>query len=167
MSFTQLAKKAVFAASLLILIGACAGDGNNIYRIDYSGAPDLPDTTQALTDTVTASGLHYYVIAEGEGPYEVAIRSDFDVYITVRLLDDKVIDSSYRNGATTPRSMGPSSGTTLNDLVEGVKEGLLGMKEGEHRVLVVPPELAYGSSEGSKYQYETLVVDLKIDEIEN
>lgn len=167
MSFTQLAKKAVFATLLLILIGACAGDGNNIYRIDYSGAPDLPDTSQALTDTVTASGLQYYVMAEGEGPYEIAIRSDFDVYITVRLLDDEIIDSSYRNGSTSPRSIGPSSGTTLNDLVSGVREGLLGMKAGEHRVLIVPSDLAYGSSEGSTYQYETLVVDLKIDQIEN
>ena len=167
MSFTQLAKKAVFAASLLIMISACAGDGSSIYRIDYSGAPDLPENYTSYPDTVTESGLQYYMIAEGEGPYEVAIRSDFDVFITVRLLDDKIIDSSYRNGSTAPRSMGPSSGTTLNDLVSGVKEGLLGMKAGEHRILVVPSDLAYGSSEGSTYQYETLVVDLKIDEIEN
>lgn len=61
-------------------------------------------------------------------------------------------DSSWVRGA--PASFG------LNEVIQGWSEGLVGMKEGGRRTLVIPPELAYGDSGPAPGDSLVFTVDL-------
>ena len=52
----------------------------------------------------------------------------------------KEFDASWNSGQPFPVTLGQSQ------VIEGWKQGLLGMKKGGRRLLVIPPELGYGSS---------------------
>lgn len=76
-----------------------------------------------------------------------AARDDSEVRIqyTVWLYDAKAsdhhgtkIDSSYDSGRPLTFSMG------ANEVIEGMESGVLGMKAGGRRVLVVPSRMGYG-----------------------
>ena len=71
----------------------------------------------------------------------------------------KEFDASWNTGNPFPVTLGQ------NSVIQGWEQGLLGMKQGGRRLLVIPPELGYGSSgSGSKIKpNETLlfVVDLR------
>ncbi len=85
--------------------------------------------------TETESGLRYLVEREGSGgrPRQ---GSTVVVHYTGRLLDGTVFDSSVQRGQ--PATF------TVGQLIPGWNEALLDMKEGEKRLLIIPPELAYG-----------------------
>ncbi|MCB1151278.1 FKBP-type peptidyl-prolyl cis-trans isomerase, partial [bacterium] len=55
------------------------------------------------------------------------------------VLDGDRIDCSYDRGDPFTFSLGTGS------VIAGFDEGVTGMKEGEVRVLVLPPDLAYGA----------------------
>ncbi|MEW1980064.1 FKBP-type peptidyl-prolyl cis-trans isomerase [Citricoccus sp. NPDC079358] len=79
----------------------------------------------------------------GEGDY-VTIH-----YKGVKWSDGEEFDSSWSTGAP--------AGFQLDQLIAGWNEGLQGQKVGSQVLLVVPPELGYGDSEGNELQDETLV----------
>ena len=85
--------------------------------------------------TTTSSGLQYSIITEGSGP--TAAEGD-EVLIHE--------STSYRDGTlifTTREGFGPLKVLIGgNQVIEGVDEGLRGMKTGEIRKLIVPPELS-------------------------
>lgn len=151
----------IFAA---VAVTACNEDSNP-FEIDYSDAPPLPDTTaQGVTKVTTESGLIYYVITEGDPEsFQVVIRDDVLIYYTGRTEDGEIFESTYGNGSTIPDrfteigSYVNSRGTSSKG--EGFVEGVLGMFEGERRVLVIPPDLNRTSS-------TTLVYDIELETIE-
>lgn len=76
---------------------------------------------------------------EGQGDKEVEPSSEITVnYHGTLASDGSEFDSSYRRG--TPASF------PLTGVIQGWQEGLLGMKEGGRRRLIIPSELAYGPS---------------------
>jgi peptidylprolyl isomerase len=84
------------------------------------------------------SGLVTQVLVPGEG--DAAKKGDkVKVHFVGRVLDGGVFDSSRARNA--PFSFWVGEG----QVIPGWDEGLLGMKEGETRQLVVPPLLGYGS----------------------
>lgn len=84
------------------------------------------------------SGLVTRVLVPGDG--DAAKKGDkIQVHFEGRLLDGGVFDSSRTRGA--PFSFWVGEG----QVIPGWDEGLLGMREGERRELVVPPLLGYGS----------------------
>jgi peptidyl-prolyl cis-trans isomerase A (cyclophilin A) len=85
--------------------------------------------------TVTKSGLRYVVEKEGAGssPEHGAAVT---VHYEGRRLNGLVFDSSYQRGEPATLRIG--------QVIEGWNEALLSMKKGEKRLLIVPPELAYG-----------------------
>ncbi|MCC5887178.1 MAG: FKBP-type peptidyl-prolyl cis-trans isomerase [Gammaproteobacteria bacterium] len=87
--------------------------------------------------TVTASGLQYQVLAEGE---EEAPRPSADsevvTHYTGRLLDGTVFDSSEVRGQ--PATFG------VSQVIAGWQEALQLMKVGDRLRIWLPPELAYG-----------------------
>jgi peptidylprolyl isomerase len=111
----------------LALLGACRGD---------------PDATQGLclTDAVTTeSGLRLHDLSCGTGP--AAARGDtVTVDYVGALRDGTVVDSSSARGEPFTFPLGASQ------VIPGWEEGLPGMRVGAVRELVVPAELAYGSS---------------------
>jgi len=85
--------------------------------------------------TTTRSGLMFEVLKKGSGG-SPSPASQVSVNYTGTLLDGKVFDS------TTAR--GQPATFQVNRVIPGWTEALLGMKRGEKRLLVIPPELAYG-----------------------
>lgn len=86
----------------------------------------------------TESGLYYRVDAEGEGDEAVPGR-EVEAHYTGYLPNGQVFDTSRdgESGISFPLGRGA--------VIAGWDEGLEGMRVGEQRTLVIPPELAYGT----------------------
>ena len=85
---------------------------------------------------VTASGLQYQVVKEGEG-LQPGPNDVVTVHYTGKLIDGTVFDSSVERGE--PASF------PLDKVIPGWTEGLQLMSEGSQYRLFIPSELAYGS----------------------
>jgi peptidylprolyl isomerase len=83
----------------------------------------------------TESGLRYVVLREGSGSSPI-MGQPVRVHYTGSFLDGRVFDSS--------RERGEAAVLPVGRLIPGWNEALLTMKRGERRLLIVPPELAYG-----------------------
>lgn len=99
--------------------------------------PDAPTEVDAADYTTTESGLQYYDFEEGSGaspqPGQLA-----EVHYTGWLEDGTMFDSSLLRG--TPFSFPVGVG----QVIPGWDEGVLTMKVGGKRQLVIPADLAYG-----------------------
>ena len=85
--------------------------------------------------TVTASGLQYKVIRDGEGNppgHHYRVNCHYEG----RLIDGQVFDSSYMRGV--PAKFG------LDQVIPGWTEGLQLMKVGSKYEFYIPADLAYG-----------------------
>ena len=167
MSSIRTISKIFLSFFVIILFSNCKGD-SNIFRVDYSLAEEMLFDVTGISPTTSSTGLITYTVESGEGPFQVTIRDEIYLYITVRTKEDnRVVDSSYANGIISPRYYNQNSTSTnyLPGLIDGVIEGILGMKEGEKKVIVVPPSLAYGESEGHPLETDTLIVDLELETI--
>ena len=85
--------------------------------------------------TVTASGLQYKIIRDGEGN-PPGPHSRVNCHYEGRLIDGQVFDSSYTRG--TPAKFG------LDQVIPGWTEGLQLMKVGSKYEFYIPADLAYG-----------------------
>ena len=97
---------------------------------------------QSLSATSNAweqDGVTVEILTEGEGP-AIRIGDSATLYYTLTLEDGKVIDSS-QSGAREPFSFVLGSGV----VIRGFERGVVGMKRRETRLIVVPPDLGYGS----------------------
>jgi peptidylprolyl isomerase len=100
-------------------------------------AADLATAAKKYPDLkATPSGLRYRIVKEGSGasPKDGA---SVTVHYTGWLLDGTKFDSSKDGGSPATFRIG--------EVIEGWNEALKSMKKGETRLLVIPPELAYGS----------------------
>jgi len=86
----------------------------------------------------TKSGLQYEVITEGTGEKPKA-ESIVMIHYKGTLLNGTVFDNTYERKAPAHLSM-------IN-VVDGLQEGLMLMREGEKAKLVIPTELAYGNAD--------------------
>jgi len=86
----------------------------------------------------TPSGLQYQILKEGNGA--VAKAGDHvSVHYTGWLMDGTKFDSSVDRNMPFEFNLG------AHQVISGWDEGVAGMKIGEKRVLIIPPELGYGS----------------------
>ena len=87
----------------------------------------------------TPSGLQYVIDRPGSGPG--AVRGQIvSVHYTGWLTNGTKFDSSRDRGKPYELPLGGGR------VIKGWDEGIVGMKVGERRTLIVPPNLAYGSS---------------------
>jgi FKBP-type peptidyl-prolyl cis-trans isomerase len=84
---------------------------------------------------VTASGLQYKVLKQGNGP-KPSLDSKVSVHYQGTLLDGTEFDSSYKRNQ--PASF------PLQGVIKGWTEGLQLMPVGSKYMLYIPSELAYG-----------------------
>lgn len=87
--------------------------------------------------TTTDSGLKYIVIKEGDGASPQAGES-VTVHYTGTLEDGTKFDSSRDRNRPFSFKIG------IGQVIKGWDEGVAGMKVGERRNLIIPPELGYG-----------------------
>lgn len=148
-----------FFALLIFITLSCANDDPFLFEDDYSTVPDAYSTTGITPDTLD-SGLIIYEIAEGDtsNPVSVGPRDEVSVYYTGRKTNGDIFDSTFKNGLTRPTQY-PVVG-----FVDGFTEGMLGMKEGGKRVLVIPPSLGYEGTSNA-LRNDTLVFDIELEGI--
>ncbi len=91
---------------------------------------------QAIT---TPSGLKYLLTKEGEGEATPRPGDTLTVHYTGTLLEGAKFDSSRDRG--TPFRFPVGRGR----VIRGWDEAFLGMRRGEQRTLIIPPDLAYGA----------------------
>ena len=90
-----------------------------------------------ISKIVWAENLQIKNIIEGEG-VEIINHSKIQVHYLGKLEDGTKFDSSYDRGEPLSFQIG------LRQVIEGWEKGLIGMKVGGKRTLIIPPELAYG-----------------------
>ena len=107
-----------------------------------------------VRDDVTIENL-----VEGQGE-EVAIGDTVSVHYTGTFLDGRKFDSSFDRGSQFEFAVGES------DVIQGWHMGLLGLKKGGKRKLVIPPQFAYGETGNGPIPPNTpLVFEIELFEI--
>jgi FKBP-type peptidyl-prolyl cis-trans isomerase FkpA len=106
--------------------------------------------------TVTASGLQYTHLTEGEGEHPTA-ASTVTVHYRGTLIDGTEFDSSYKRGE--PISF------PLGGVIKGWTEGLQLMKAGGKTKFFIPQDLAYGANpnpNGPIPPYAALIFEVEL-----
>ena len=128
-----------------------------LVQIDPGPVSPGPWSDVGFDIAVTESGLQYvdFLIGEGSSPTP---QSEIIVHYSGFLDDGTLFDSSYVRG--TPIRFSLEGG----ELIPGWIEGVLTMKEGGKRKLIIPPHLGYGDN-GYRKQIPpnaTLVYDIEL-----
>lgn len=123
-------------------------------RIPADGPPTLPPGLEAVR---TPSGLEVVDVAPGKGA-EARRGHPVRLHYRVWLLDGTLVDRSDDSGA--PAGFVPGEGR----VIPAMEEGVLGMRPGGRRRLIVPSDQAYGPRGHGKSipPYATLIVDLEL-----
>jgi peptidylprolyl isomerase len=147
------------------VVDATTGSGVSLQR-DMTAAPLNVRGTLAgetarpnLTTITTASGLQYRDLTVGTGARPSSVASLVRVQYEGRLLDGTLFDSG-----TLADRLDPTKGVPLTGLIKGWQEGILSMRVGGRRQLIVPANLAYGEA-GSPPKIPpnaTLVFDVEL-----
>jgi len=107
--------------------------------------------------TTTASGLMYEVVAKGSGNGKPRPGETVSAHYTGMFLDGRKFDSSVDRGEPIRFPVGTGR------VIKGWDEALLDMTKGEKRILIIPPNLAYGSrSVGPIPPNSTLVFEVEL-----
>lgn len=106
--------------------------------------------------TTTPTGLTYETLKEGAGP-ELKPGQMAEIHYTGTLNDGTVFDSSRTKGTPFKTAIG------VGQVIAGWDQGVAGMKVGERRKLVIPPNLGYGSRpQGPIPANSTLTFDVEL-----
>jgi peptidylprolyl isomerase len=162
----QNSKKFVVAFLSILLLTSCTTDGgvDPMVNQNSSTSGTLPEVAgdKGSKPTIAApvgnppSTLQSKDIFEGNGKEAVA-TSVLEVHYTLMAWSSgTLVESSWDSGQTAT--------FPLSGVIAGWQQGIPGMKEGGRRLLVIPPDLGYGSqgAGGAIGPNETLifVVDL-------
>lgn len=161
---------------LLFVITLAACDTEDPWAIkppDFTSVPESYgyEDTEPLE---VEEGVTAYILDEGEGDATIQPRDQIAVHITLRAMNenDEIIFSSYANDREEPISLSireivrqsPQRYGLNLAYTEGLKSGLLGMKEGERRTIVVAPEKGYKgvheTTHTHQYSDDTLQYDI-------
>ena len=128
-----------------------------------SQPPAAPTTPAPATPAwgarrVTSSGLRIIEVSPGRGERTAELGNAVFVHYNGRLQSNgQKFDSSYDRGEPIDFRLGERR------VIAGWEEGIAGMKEGEKRQLIIPPQLGYGAQPmGPIPPNSTLVFDVEL-----
>ncbi len=124
--------------------GSIPPDAQIVIEMELLTVSDPPIPTEAAeTDlTKTETGLQYYDITKGDGD-EAIKDSTVSTLYTMWVKTDSGYDYIDASQENYPANFVIGRGDTV---FPGWEEGVTGMKVGGKRLLVIPPELAYGET---------------------
>lgn len=112
-------------------------------------------TDNNITTVPTASGLYYIETVEGTGD-TFQTNDEVTVHYTGTFIDGDKFDSSYDWGTPFTFELG------IGQVIQGWDEGIGYMKPGGEATLIIPSNLAYGSTQrGSIPAYSTLIFNIE------
>ena len=119
------------------------------------GQKFLEENAQRDEVTVTASGLQYRVMTEGNGK-SPSPTDQVTTHYHGKLINGTVFDSSVNRG--TPATF------PVNGVIQGWQEALPMMKEGDKWELFIPYNLAYGENGagGAIPPFSTLIFEVEL-----
>lgn len=144
-----------------LLIQSCNDNSTNRPTgPDYSFVPEPYNLSEADTTYTKEGGVEIYIIEEGVCPggieeyCTVQPVDQIGVKYTGRIFNDgtgggEIFESTFADSSTTSAiitNLTPNSTQQQAAQIEGFRRGLLGMKQGEKRVIIVPPSLGYNDS---------------------
>jgi len=105
----------------------------------------------------TDSGLMYEIVAKGSSDVKPRPGDMVSAHYTGMFLDGRKFDSSVDRGEPIRFPVGAGR------VIKGWDEALLDMTKGEKRILIIPPDLAYGSrGRGPIPENSTLVFEVEL-----
>jgi len=125
-------KNLLFVILVLGIFASCSKDDPETVIQQYI-------TDNNLTTQVTSEGLHYIIENEGTGQ-RPDITNEVKVHYKGSLIDGSVFDG---NQSTAVSQVTPFP---LSQVIEGWQIGIPLFKEGGEGLLIIPPDLAYGSN---------------------
>lgn len=129
------------------------GEGENVNQERTKAFVEAADPRGNIMKLV----IDDIVVGTGE---EVAVGNEVSVHYIGTLPDGTEFDNSNKRGE--PFNFTVGEGRVIN----GWEEGLVGMKKGGKRILVIPPDMAYGNREvGPIPANSTLVFAIELIEI--
>jgi len=147
------------------VVGMAPGGRRNL-QIPFAaayGAEGRPPTIPAESDLIFVVDLLSVTKPKSPGDgEELVIGQTAVLHLTITAYNTKVVvDSTYEDGFPVPIPLGTGS------LLPGLEQGLLGMQPGGQRLLVVPPDLAFGDAgrEPDIAAGESLVIVAELVEI--
>ena len=123
----------------IFLITLTLGIVGGILSIVFLSSPGEPkENTMPIQQNEQApTDLQIEDLTAGTGA-EAKTGNTVSVHYKGTLLNGTVFDSSYNKGTPFSFTLGQ------NTVIQGWEQGVLGMKVGGKRKLVIPPDLAYG-----------------------
>lgn len=144
--------------AVIFVLQSCDDNDPFSFRDDHSTVP-APYDTSGVEREVRPNGLIIYKHDEGSGDFTITERDRVLLFYTFRLADGTIVQSTYSNGRVTPNEF------QMSGMIRGFREGIVGLKEGGKRTLVIPPPLGYGNDSRSQFRNDTLYYDVLIDRI--
>ena len=155
--------RAPFVLALILGLTACSSQAEPMINSAPVVASVLPSVTGGISQSPTISkptgpppsGLEIRDLSLGTGVMAANSSTVTVQYTGISWSDGSTFDSSWQRGQAATFG--------LSRVIPGWQQGLLGMKVGGRRLLVIPPSLGYGASgSGTIKPNETLVfvVDL-------
>lgn len=128
------------------------GDECTADDIDVTGEFGTTPTITLPDDCTPPATLLTKDLVTGSGPAAANGDSVETNYHLVTWSDQQVLDSSFERGQTfVVEPLGQAQ------VIAGWNQGLVGIQEGTRRLLVIPPDLAYGEGGNGIAPDETLV----------
>lgn len=145
--------RAVVLAGAIVAASACGSS-----TAPKTAVPDITTTTfspvlgiDLAAMTKTTNGVYYRDLSVGTGA-PIDTGSKIQVRYAGFLVNGALFDQSQPTAA--PLSFTLGKGT----VIKGWDEGLVGMKLGGQRQLIIPPDLAYGASGSSNIPSQAILV---------
>lgn len=133
-----LRRRLILGAIIIVILGLIA---YAVYVRIQKNQDEVPPTTKTNPAPETTATFQLFVedIVVGNGP-EVMEGDRISVHYVGKLDDGTIFDSSRERGKPFEFVLG------TGEVIPGWDKGLVGMRVGGIRRLVIPPEMAYGST---------------------